>query len=150
MADTFNKKERNKKKLQKRKEKEQRREERRHEPSGKGKSLDDMIAYVDENGNISATPPDPTKIKEVPLEEIRIDVPKDEPADPDALPTGVVTYFDASKGYGFISNQGTQDRVFVHVNQLADPGVVLNTGDKVEYTAVKGPRGWQAESVRKI
>ena len=150
MADTFNKKERNKKKLQKRKEKELRREERRQEPSGKGKNLDDMIAYVDENGNISATPPDPTKIKEVPLEEIMIDVPKDAPADPDALPTGVVSYFDETKGYGFISNPNTHERVFVHVNQLADPELSLNTGDKVEYTAVKGPRGWQAESVRKI
>jgi|SRR5690606_18513852 len=150
MADTFNKKERNKKKLQKRKEKEQRREEKRHDASGKGKSLEDMIAYVDENGNISNTPPDPSKAKAVDPEDIVIGVPKAEPEDPDAVPTGVVTYFDESKGYGFISNSKTEERVFVHVNQLAEPNTVLAAGDKVEYTVVKGPRGLQAESVRKV
>ncbi|WP_257659119.1 cold shock domain-containing protein [Parapedobacter lycopersici] len=150
MADSFNKKERTKKKLQRRKEKAQRRDEKRQEPSGKGKSLDDMIAYVDENGNISSTPPDPNKKQEVPLEDIVIDVPREAPADPDALPTGVVTYFDAAKGYGFISDPDTGERVFVHVNQLTEPGLTLTVGDKVEYTAVKSPRGWQASSVRKL
>ena len=48
------------KKLQKRKDKEQRKEARKAN-SGQGKSLEDMIAYVDENGNISSTPPDPSK-----------------------------------------------------------------------------------------
>lgn len=150
MAETFNKKERNKKKLQKRKEKEQRRDEKRMEPSGKNKSLEDMIAYVDENGNLSATPPDPQKARKVALEDIAIDTPRQAPPDPNVLPQGVVTYFDAAKGYGFISNTQTQERVFVHVNQLADSGISLATGNKVEYMAQKGPRGLQAELVRKI
>ncbi|SEK26087.1 cold shock domain-containing protein [Parapedobacter koreensis] len=148
--ETFNKKERAKKKLQKRKEKEQRREEKKQEPSGRGKQFDDMIAYVDENGNLSSTPPDPKKAKEVALEDIVIDIPRAAPADPDALPTGVVSYFDTSKGYGFITNSTSQERIFVHVKSLADPEVTLAAGDKVEYTATKGPRGWQAESVRKL
>ncbi|MBK1442537.1 cold shock domain-containing protein [Parapedobacter sp. ISTM3] len=148
--ETFNKKERAKKKLQKRKEKELRRDEKRHDPSSKGKSLDDMIAYVDENGNISSTPPDPKKVKKIAVEDIVIDTPKEAPVDPDALPTGIITYFDAAKGYGFITNQQSQERIFVHVKSLAEPGVTLATGDKVEYTATKGPRGLQAESVRKI
>ncbi len=149
MAETFNKKERNKKKLQKRKEKEQRRDEKRLEPSGKS-SMEDMIAYVDENGNLSATPPDPQKARKVALDDIAISTPREIPPDPDALLQGVVTYFDAAKGYGFISNTRTQERVFVHVNQLADPGISLATGNKVEYAAQKGPRGLQAELVRKI
>ena len=101
MAETFNKKERNKKKLQKRKEKEQRRDEKRLEPSGKS-SMEDMIAYVDENGNLSATPPDPQKARKVALDDIAISTPREIPPDPDALLQGVVTYFDAAKGYGFI------------------------------------------------
>lgn len=150
MAETFNKKERNKKKLQKRKDKAQRREERRMETSKSGKSLDDMIAYVDENGNISDTPPDKTNMKPVALEDIVIDTPKDEPEDPDALPTGTISYFDASKGYGFITGEKKQERIFVHQSQLTDPSITLSTGDKVEYLAKKGPRGLQAELVRKL
>ena len=150
MAETFNKKERNKKKLQKRREKEQRRDEKRLEGPSSSQNLEDMFAYVDENGNISSTPPDQTKIKKVALEDIMVSTPKDEPTDPDALPIGRISYFDASKGYGFITNEKNQERIFVHVSQLADPSVSLATGDQVEYLAIKGPRGPQAELVRKI
>lgn len=150
MAETFSKKERNKKKLQKRREKEQRREEKRIEGPNSSQNLEDMFAYVDENGNLSNTPPDQTKVKKVELEDIMVSTPKDEPTDPDALPIGRISYFDASKGYGFITNEKNQERIFVHVSQLADPSVSLATGDQVEYMATKGPRGPQAELVRKI
>ncbi len=149
MAETYNKKERTKKKLQKRKEKEQRRDEKRQESGNQQKSLDDMLAYVDENGNLSTTPPDPKKVQKIALEDIVIDTPKGSEVDPDAMLVGVVSYFDASKGYGFIVNEQTQERVFVHINQLADQQVSLSTGDKVEYKASKGPRGWQADIVHK-
>jgi hypothetical protein len=58
--ETFNKKELEKKRLQKRQEKEQRKEERKANANS-GKSFEDMIAYVDENGNITSTPPDQTR-----------------------------------------------------------------------------------------
>ena len=58
-SETFNKRENEKKKAQKRKEKEQRKEERK--ASNQGKSFEDMLAYVDENGNLTSTPPDETK-----------------------------------------------------------------------------------------
>src|SRR5690606_7201838 len=148
MAETFNKKERNKKKLQKRKEKELRRDEKRHEgPSSQ--SLDDMLAYVDENGNLSSTPPDLNKKQVFELEEIMISTPKAVAEDPDALPTGKISYFDSSKGYGFINSSNNLDRIFVHVSQLADPSITLNVGDKVVYKAIKGPRGLQAEMIQK-
>lgn len=150
MAETFSKKERNKKKLLKRREKEQRRDEKRFEVSSKGQSLEDMFAYVDENGNLSSTPPDRQNMRSIALEDIAIVTPKKEAEDPNALPTGTVSYFDAAKGYGFISKANSQERVFVHVSQLADPSIALATGDKVEYQAIKGPRGMQAEHVRKI
>ena len=60
--ETFSKKEHEKKKIQKRKEKEEKREERKAN-SKKGKSFEDMIAYVDENGQLTSTPPDPNKKK---------------------------------------------------------------------------------------
>lgn len=53
---SVNKKERAKKQLQNRKDKEQKKQERKASAS-KGKSLDEMMAYVDEQGNITSTPP---------------------------------------------------------------------------------------------
>ena len=62
--ETFSKKEKEKKKLRKRQDKEAKKEDRKAN-SSKGKELDEMMAYVDENGNITETPPDPTKKKKV-------------------------------------------------------------------------------------
>jgi hypothetical protein len=56
------KKEKEKKKLQKRQDKEQRKQERKAN-SMEGKPLEEMMAYVDENGNITSEPPDPSKKK---------------------------------------------------------------------------------------
>ena len=76
MADTYSKKEREKKKALKRKEKELKREAKKDsESSG---NLEDMMAYVDENGVIRDTPPDPTKKKEVKAKNIELGVPKRE------------------------------------------------------------------------
>ena len=69
-------------------------------------------------------------------EDIIIDIPRALPDDPNTIPTGVVSYFDPSKGYGFIVNNQSQERLFVHVNSLAEPNSDLNIGDKVSYTAI--------------
>lgn len=143
--ETYSKKERQKKKLQKKKEKHLRRDEKRLEEP-KSKSLDDMFAYVDENGNISSTPPDPTKIKEVALEDIVLDNSR-QSADDDTPPAGKVTYFDSSKGYGFITDSKSGERLFVHINDAAEP---LAEGDRVTYSVTRSPRGMQAERVKKI
>ena len=58
MAETWNKKEREKKKQQSRKEKAERREERK-DHTRDGNNLENMLAYIDENGNLSSMPPDP-------------------------------------------------------------------------------------------
>lgn len=73
MAISFNKKELEKKKVQKRKEKQQRKNERKAVGS---KSFDDMIAYVDENGVITDTPPETDKKPAVELDQILISTPK--------------------------------------------------------------------------
>ena len=147
--ETFNKKENTKKKLQKKKEKEQRREERRQAAaSNKGKSLDEMLAYVDEYGNITETPPDPTRIKPVSADEILISTPKLEDIDEgDHTRKGRVSYFNDSKGYGFISDSQSGERIFVHINDLSEP---IAEEDRVEFMVSRGPKGLQAISVKKI
>ena len=73
--ETFSKKEREKKRLKKKKDKEEKKEERQANAK-KGQSLEEMIAYVDENGNITSTPPDPRKKKVVNTEDIQLGASK--------------------------------------------------------------------------
>ena len=69
---SFNKKEKEKKRRKKKKDKLERREQRKLEREEVGpKSFEDLIRYVDEDGNLTTTPPDPTKKKEeIKLENI--------------------------------------------------------------------------------
>jgi cold shock CspA family protein len=143
--ETFNKKETEKNKSKKRKEKEQRREERKANAKS-GASLEDMMAYVDENGNLTTTPPDPTKKKVIREEDIVIGVPKQDPSkQADPIRKGRVTFFNDSKGYGFIKDQETQESVFVHVNSVGGP---IKEGDKVTFEVEMGPKGPNAVRVK--
>ena len=145
MAETWSKKEREKKKKQNRKEKAERKQEGK-ENSKSGKSLDEMLAYVDENGNFSSTPPDPRKKINIKAEDIQIGVPKQSDLDPaDLVRKGIVTFFNESKGYGFIKDKETQESVFVHVNSLLDP---VKEQSKVTFEVEMGPKGANAVNVR--
>ncbi len=145
MAETWNKKEREKKKQQSKREKKERMQERKENP--KAKSMDDMMAYIDENGNISSTPPDPKKVRKIKLEDIEIGVPKQGEMDPaDLIRTGTVTFFNGAKGYGFIKDIDTGESVFVHINALKDE---VNEGSKVIFEVEMGPKGANAINVRK-
>jgi cold shock CspA family protein len=145
-SETFSKKENEKKRLKKQKDKKERSEDRKAN-SDKGKSLDDMMAYVDENGNISSTPPDPTKRKKILSEDIQIGVPKQEDLPPeDILRTGTLTFFNESKGYGFIRDSQSQDSVFVHINGILEQ---IKEGDKVNFETEKGQKGLNAVKVKK-
>src|SRR4051794_39157028 len=118
--ETWSKKEREKKKQKSKKDKEEKKQERR-DHAKEGKSFDDMIAYIDENGNISSTPPDPRKMVKVNVEDIQIGVPKQKAFDPsDLIRKGTVTFFNEAKGYGFIKDQESQESVFVHMNSFLD------------------------------
>ena len=75
MAGTWNKRDRENKKQQARKQKEEKKLQRK-ENAQKGKSLEDMMAYVDENGNLSSTPPDPRNKIEINTEDIMISIPR--------------------------------------------------------------------------
>jgi len=62
---------------------------------------------------------------------------------------GTVKWFNDSKGYGFISQEGGED-VFVHHTAIQMDGFrSLTEGDKVEFDVAKGPKGLQAQNVRK-
>ena len=62
--------------------------------------------------------------------------------------TGTVKFFNESKGFGFITNDDTNNDIFVHVTNL--DGLELNDGDKVEYDEAEGRKGMVAVNVRKI
>ncbi|RZK19623.1 MAG: cold shock domain-containing protein [Hymenobacter sp.] len=145
---SFNKKENEKKRLQKRNEKDEKRKERQANAVS-GQSLDEMLAYVDENGNITSTPPDPTrKKKEISLESIQIGVPKQEDREPeDTLRTGTVSFFNDSKGYGFIKDAVSQESIFVHANNLG--GLTITEGNKVTFEVEPGMKGPTAVRVKK-
>ena len=146
MGETWNKKEREKKKQKERKDKAEKMQERKE--SAKKNSFNDMIAYLDENGNLTSTPPDPRKKKEVKLEDIQIGVPKYvPPTQAELTRTGKVTFFNTAKGFGFIKDLASQQSVFVHANDLSQE---IKENDKVSFETQMGQRGPMAVNVKVI
>ena len=142
--ETFNKKEVRNKKEKKRKEKEKKRLARRE--GGRGSSdLDDMIAYVDENGVICETPPDPTKKTVIKAEDIVIGIPNREDEVYDPIRKGVVSFFNDAKGFGFIRDMETKESVFVHVNNTLEE---IKEGNIVNFEVEMGPKGPTAMQVK--
>jgi CspA family cold shock protein len=63
---------------------------------------------------------------------------------------GTVKFFNAEKGYGFISRESGDD-VFVHFSNIVGDGYKsLNEGQRVEFDVAKGKKGDEAQSVRPI
>ena len=147
MAETWNKKEREKKKQQNKKEKAERKQERK-DNSKDGNNLEDMLAYLDENGNLSSKPPDPRKKIIINVEDIEIGVPKHAPSDPqDLIRKGIVTFFNDTKGYGFIKDQDTQESIFVHINSLTE---AIKENNKVTFEIEMGAKGANAVNVKLV
>lgn len=66
------------------------------------------------------------------------------------MKTGIVKWFNAKKGYGFISDENGDD-IFVHFSALNMSGFkVLEEGDKVEFEVIEGEKGPQAANVTKL
>lgn len=144
-TETFNKKEKEKKRLKKAQDKKERAEERKSN-SDKGKSLEDMMAYIDEHGNITSTPPDPSKKIKINSEDIQVGVAKREEIVQEIVRNGVVSFFNESKGYGFIKDLLSQESVFVHVNGLTEQ---IKENDKVTFETEQGQKGLTAVKVKK-
>lgn len=61
--------------------------------------------------------------------------------------TGVVKFFNESKGFGFIKEDNTNREIFVHVSGLKDK---VRQNDKVTFNVVDGKKGQNAVDVKKI
>jgi cold shock CspA family protein len=142
--ETFGKKETQIKKDKKRKEKEKKRLEKKD--SRDGNNMEDMIAYVDEFGAITSTPPDLSQRTVINAEDIQIGVAKSAAQDNTTLiRKGIVSFFNDSKGFGFIKDLSTQQDVFVHINGLTEP---IKENNKVTFEVVRGPKGPNAVNVK--
>jgi CspA family cold shock protein len=66
------------------------------------------------------------------------------------MASGTVKWFNADKGFGFITQENGPD-VFVHYSAIDASGFkALNEGDQVEFQVTQGPKGPQAQSVKKL
>jgi len=109
-------------------------------------SMTEIYVYVDENGMLTDTPPDPASKKKTKVEDIEISIPKKDPNDrPDPIRRGRLTFYNDSKGYGFIRDAETQESVFVHVNEFQDD---IMEGNMVSFEVEKGHKGPAAVRVK--
>jgi cold shock CspA family protein len=141
---TYNKSEKEKKRLKKRELKKKKMEARKLDVKENG-SKGIEFAYVDHNGNLTDTPPDPTLKVEVELEDIILGIPKKEEGEAeDPIRKGKVSFFDSSKGFGFIVDSENQEKYFTHVSGLIDD---ISENDKVTFELERGMKGMNAVKV---
>jgi cold shock CspA family protein len=143
--ETYNKKDKEKKRLKKRLDKQKKQADRKANSPGGG--LENMIAYVDENGNITDTPPNPANRKKIDAGSIELGVPKRDAVEINPIRNGRVDFFDSSRGFGFIKETDTQERFFVHVNNLTEE---IKEGDMVTFEIERGLKGMNAVGVKKV
>ncbi len=137
----MNKKELEKKKQSKKLEKQKRKEN--HKANAGSGSLDDMIAYVDENGRLCDTPPDPLKKQKVDIESIAVSTPKQEEVE-EVVMKGRVEYFNSDKGFGFIKDIDSMEKYFFHINNA--PASIAE-GNTVNFDLERGQKGMNAVNV---
>jgi len=143
---TFNKLEKEKKRLKKREEKQKKKLARKAEAAENPKGI--QFAYVDFHGNLVDTPPDPEDKVKVEADNIVLGVPKKEDMpEPDPIRKGKVSFFDTSKGFGFIIDAEDSEKYFCHVSGLIDE---ITENDKVQFELEKGMKGLNAVRVKKI
>ena len=142
---TFNKKEQDKLRAKKKKEKLEKKEARKANPKLSG---DDIYVYVDENGHLTNTPPDPSKKIIVDVESIEINVSRRTESDEAPVERrGTIDFFNDSKGFGFIKEVETGEKYFVHISGLIDD---VKEGNLVTYDLERGAKGMNAVNVKKI
>lgn len=138
---TVGKRENEKKRLAKREEKQKKKESRKLSGTS---SFDDMIAYVDENGMITSTPPvDDSRKEEINPEKIIIATPKKEDEEPVIL-RGRVEFFNEARGFGFIKNLSGVEKYFFHVNNVVSK---IAENDIVTFDLERGQKGMNAVNI---
>lgn len=140
---SFTKRDLEKKKQEKRLAKQQKKEERK---SSGTSSFEDMIAYVDENGMISDTPPIPSeKPQEVDMSTIAISTPRREDEPVELIHEGRIEHFNVSKGYGFVKDLKNTEKYFFHISGLIDSVIENNI---VTFELERGSRGMNAVKIQ--
>lgn len=137
MADSFSKKEGNKKKAKKKQDKVLRREDRKVN-NNKGKSLEDMIIYVDKNGNFTSIPPH----LQVEEDLISRNTNSNETSE---IHSGIINFLH-EKGYGFITEDKTRDSIFFNYDLNSFP---FKKNDKVSYIKESSQKGFKAIQITK-
>lgn len=136
---TFKKKERAKKKQQKKQEKLAKRVQKKDD-NDKGKPLEDMLAYVDEYGNITTTPPEKRVAndnRQAPNSQV----------DYDEYSYGKVSYYNVNGHYGFIRDNQTRQTIYFNDRLVGRP---LDLDQKVKYKSVRTRQGEQISEVELI
>ena len=128
---TVGKRENEKKRLAKREEKQKKKDSKKLSSKS---SFDDMIAYVDENGMITSTPP---------AENVIIATPKKEDEEPVIL-RGRVEFFNEARGFGFIKDLAGVDKYFFHVNNVVGN---ISEGNIVTFDLERGVKGMNAVNI---
>ncbi|MUU77129.1 cold-shock protein [Winogradskyella endarachnes] len=144
---TFSKSEKEKKRLKKREDKRKKMEARKLQKEENGSS-GIPLAYVDHNGNLTDTPPDPSMKVKVKAENIVIGVPQKDDSEVeefDPIRKGKVSFYDNSKGFGFIIDSETNEKHFTHVSSIIDD---IAENDNVTFELEKGQRGMNAVKVK--
>ncbi len=138
---TVGKRENEKKRIAKREEKLKKKESRKLSGTS---SFDDMIAYVDENGMITSTPPaDNIQKEEISLDEIIIATPKKEEEEP-AILRGRVEFFNEARGFGFIKDLSGVEKYFFHVNNVVG---TIAENNIVTFDLERGVKGMNAVNI---
>jgi cold shock CspA family protein len=105
-----------------------------------------MIAYVDEFGRITSTPPETTEKEEINPEDIQVSVPKGSFNDAeDQVVKGIVSFFNEHKGYGFIRNLKNNQNIFVHIKNVEGK---IKEGNRVTFEIGQGEKGPAALNVK--
>jgi len=145
---SFIKKQKADKKKKKQAEKLQKRLDRKDKETSS--DLDDMIAYVDEFGNIVDKPVEKRKLEDdeelSPEEQMAMQVAIGEEYKPEGE-KGIVKFFNAEKGFGFIKWRGADQDLYVQARDVREP---IRENDRVTFEVKEGDRGLVAVDVRKV
>ncbi len=139
MADSFYKKEREKKRRKKKQEKAEKKKQRKSE----GKTTEEFM-YMGEDGNLTSTPPEKKDTKEIELEEIQIKTPKKSELDT-TWRDGKVKFYNEERQFGFINEIGSKKDYFVHADNVEG---TIRENDRVTFELGTGSRGIVAINVK--